>query len=70
MAAHALNRFQMTMELAAPGMDETAGEQIAIAWNPAHAEELFSGSGHTFAELVAVAESGKQIPRFALQGKV
>ena len=62
----ALSRFQMTMQLAAPGMDETAGEQIAIAWNPAHAGELFAGSGHTLDELVAVAEQGKQLPRFAL----
>ena len=62
----ALSRFQMTMQLAAPGMDETAGEQIAIGWNPAHAEELFAGSGHKFDELVSIAESGKQLPRFAL----
>ena len=66
----ALSRFQMTMQLAAPGMDETAGEQIAIGWNPAHADELFAGSGHTFDELVAIAESGKQLPRFALPGKL
>jgi hypothetical protein len=62
----ALSRFQMTMQLAGPGMDESAGEQIAIAWNPAHADELFAGSGHTFDELVAIAESGKQLPRFTL----
>jgi Zn-dependent M28 family amino/carboxypeptidase len=51
-------------------MDETAGEQIAIAWNPAHADELFEGSGHKFDDLVAIAESGKQLPRFALAAKV
>jgi Peptidase family M28 len=62
----ALSRFQMTMQLAGPGMDESAGEQIAIAWNPAHADELFAGSGHAFDELVAIAESGKQLPRFGL----
>jgi Zn-dependent M28 family amino/carboxypeptidase len=66
----ALSRFQVTMQLAAPGMDETAGEQIAIGWNPAHAEELFAGSGHTFEDLVAIAESGKQLPRFALPAKL
>jgi Zn-dependent M28 family amino/carboxypeptidase len=62
----ALSRFQVTMQLAAPGMDETAGEQIAIGWNPAHADELFAGSGHTFDELVSIAESGKQLPHFNL----
>ena len=66
----ALSRFQMTMQLAGPGMDETAGEQIAITWNPAHADELFAGSGHTLDELVAVAEQGKQLPRFALPAKL
>jgi Zn-dependent M28 family amino/carboxypeptidase len=66
----ALNRFQMTMQLAAPGMDETAGEKIAIAWNPAHADELFSGSGHAFDDLVAIAETGKQLPRFALAPEI
>jgi Zn-dependent M28 family amino/carboxypeptidase len=66
----ALSRFQMTMQLAAPGMDETAGEQIAIGWNPAHADELFAGTGHSFDELVTIAESGKQLPRFALPTKL
>jgi Zn-dependent M28 family amino/carboxypeptidase len=66
----ALSRFQMTMQLAAPGMDETAGEQIGIGWNPAHADELFAGTGHTLDELVAIAEAGKQLPRFALPAKL
>ena len=66
----AANRFQLTMQLAAPGMDETAGEQIAIAWNPAHADVLFSGTGHTFDELVATAEAGAQLPRFALPMRI
>jgi Zn-dependent M28 family amino/carboxypeptidase len=66
----ALARFQVTMQLAAPGTDETAGEQLAVAWNPAHADELFAGSGHTFDELVAVAETGKQLPNFPLPGKL
>jgi Zn-dependent M28 family amino/carboxypeptidase len=66
----ASNRFQMTMQLAAPGMNETAGEQIAIAWNPAHADELFAGTSHTFDQLVAIAEAGKPLPRFALPGKM
>jgi Zn-dependent M28 family amino/carboxypeptidase len=66
----ASNRFQMTMQLAAPGMNETAGEEITIAWNPAHAGELFAGTGHTFDQLVAIAEAGKPLPRFALPAKI
>ncbi len=64
----ASNRFQMTMQLAAPGMNDTAGEQIGIAWNPAHADELLAGTGHTVDELVADAEARKQLPRFAIPG--
>jgi hypothetical protein len=66
----ASSRFQMTMALAAPGMDETAGEQIVVTWNPASANELFTGTGHTFEELVAIVESGKQLPRFAIPMKL
>ena len=60
----------MTMQLAAPGMNETAGEQIAVTWNPAHADELFAGTGHTFDDLIAIAEAGKQLPRFAIPAKL
>ena len=66
----AANRFQMTMQLAAPGMDDTAGEKIAMAWNPGHAEQLLAGTGHTLDEIIAVAEAGKQLPRFAIPAKI
>jgi hypothetical protein len=66
----ASNRFQVTMQLSAPGMDETAGEQLAVTWNPAHADELLAATGHTFDELVKIAESGKQLPRFAIPLKL
>jgi hypothetical protein len=62
----ASNRFQATMQLGAPGLNETAGESIAIAWNPAHADELLTGSGHSLDELVNLAEAGKPLPRFPL----
>ena len=66
----ASNRFQMTMQLSAPGMNETEGEQIGINWNPVHADELLAGTGHTLDELVRAAEGGKQLPRFAIPGKL
>ncbi|HWF11789.1 MAG TPA: M28 family metallopeptidase [Bryobacteraceae bacterium] len=66
----ASNRFQMTMQLAAPGMNETEGEKIGINWNPAHADELLNGTGHSLDELVALAEARKPLPRFALPGKL
>jgi len=64
------NRFQMTMQLADPKMIDTQGEQIAIAWNPAHADELLAGTGHTFKEIVDDAESGKALPHFAIDARV
>lgn len=66
----ASNRGQMTMQLAAPGMVDTAGQQIGVTWNPAHADELFAGSGHTLDEMVADAEAGKQLPRFAIDARL
>jgi Zn-dependent M28 family amino/carboxypeptidase len=66
----ASNRFQMTMQLAAPGMNDTAGEQIGIAWNPAHADELLAGTGHTLDQLVADAEARKQLPRFPIPERI
>ena len=38
--------------------------------NPAHADKLFAGSGHTFAELLALADAGKPVPRFALPARL
>jgi hypothetical protein len=67
-ARTASNRFQMTMKLAAPGMNDTAGAQIGIAWNPAHADELLAGTGHTLDEIVADTEARKQLPRFGIPG--
>jgi hypothetical protein len=66
----ASNRDQATMQLAAPGFDETAGQQIAVTWNPAHADELFAGTGHTLDEIAAAAEAGKPLPRFAINARL
>jgi Zn-dependent M28 family amino/carboxypeptidase len=66
----AANRSQMTMQLAAPGMNDTEDEKITINWNPAHADELLAGTGHTLDEIVPVADSGKQLPRFAIPAKI
>lgn len=60
------NRAHVSMELADPEFDETAGQKLSVTFNPAHAEQLFLGSGHTFAELVALAKDRKPLPRFPL----
>ncbi|MDE3198515.1 MAG: M20/M25/M40 family metallo-hydrolase, partial [Acidobacteriota bacterium] len=62
----AANRGQASMVLAAPGANATDGEKIAVAWNPAHADDLFAGSGHDFASILYAAGNGLSIPHFAL----
>ena len=54
------------MDLADPGLNETAGIQMAMTFNPERAEKLFAGSGHTFAEIAALAKDRKPLPHFAL----
>jgi hypothetical protein len=66
----ASSRFQITMPLAETRLVETTGEQIAIRWNAEHGDKLLAGTNHTLDELVAIAEEGKQLPRFALPVKL
>jgi Zn-dependent M28 family amino/carboxypeptidase len=61
-----LSRFMPAMTLADSSMNEAAGAQLAVQINPARADKFLAGSGHTFAELMAVADSGRPLPRFAL----
>ena len=62
----ALNRAHPSMDLADPVFNETAGERLAMTVNPAKAEVLFEGTGHTFAELAALGKEGKPLPHFPL----
>jgi Zn-dependent M28 family amino/carboxypeptidase len=61
-----LSRFQPSLTLADPALDETAGQKLAVTVNPARAEKFFAGTGHTFKEILALAEAGKPLPRFEL----
>jgi hypothetical protein len=69
-ARSTLARLQPSMALADPSLDESSGQQISIAVNPAHADKLFAGSGHTFAELLALVDGGKPVPGFALPARL
>ncbi len=60
------NRLNPAMALADASLDDTAGQQVSIAFNPAKAERLFAGSGHTFADILRIADEGKALPHFAL----
>ncbi|HEU4414217.1 MAG TPA: M28 family metallopeptidase [Candidatus Angelobacter sp.] len=62
----AANRAHPSMALKGQEFDETAGEELAVTFNPAQAAKLFAGSGHTFQEILDLAQERKQLPRFPL----
>ena len=66
-ARSALNRNHPSMDLIGPEFDETSGSKVAVAFNPAYADLLLQGSGHTFAELAALGKDRKPLPHFALK---
>src|SRR5215471_515007 len=61
-----LARLNPTMSLIDAKLVETAGMQFSVTVNPANAEKLFAGSGHTFAEMLALADADKPLPHFPL----
>ncbi len=65
-----LNRLHPSMDLAGAEFNESEGLKLSLFFNPAQAEKLFAGSGHTFAELAALAKDRKPLPRFPLAASV
>jgi Zn-dependent M28 family amino/carboxypeptidase len=61
-----LTRTRVQMALANSEFNELAGETVALTFNPARAEKLFAGSGHSFPELADLAKDRKPLPRFPL----
>jgi Zn-dependent M28 family amino/carboxypeptidase len=49
-----------------PALVDEHTEMFSATFNPAEAEKLFAGTGHTFAEILALADAQKPLPRFAL----
>jgi len=49
-----------------PALADDHGPMFSATFNPAEAEKLFAGTGHTFAEILALADAQKPLPRFAL----
>jgi Zn-dependent M28 family amino/carboxypeptidase len=77
----AANASQPGMRLAAgPGDAAVASRHPALAdlhrtmfsaaFNPAEAEKLFAGTGHSFTELLALADAQKPLPRFDLHKQI
>ena len=42
------------------------GDPLRFSFNPVNAEDLFKGSGHTYAEMRALADAGAHLPSFPL----
>jgi Zn-dependent M28 family amino/carboxypeptidase len=59
-------RFQPRMELSDPGHDVPNPLLLGITFNSAHAETLFTGSGHSFQEILADLNADKPLPHFPL----
>jgi Zn-dependent M28 family amino/carboxypeptidase len=66
-ARSSLNRNHPSMDLVGSEFDETSGSKLAVAFNPAHADLLLQGSGHTFEELAALGKDRKPLPHFPLK---
>lgn len=49
-----------------PALADDHGELFTATFNPAQADKLFEGTGHTIAEILALADAQKPLPRFAL----
>jgi Zn-dependent M28 family amino/carboxypeptidase len=58
------------MALAGPEFNDTEGEKIYVTFNPAKADMLFEGSGHSFDEVLHLAKDRKQLPRFLLTASI
>jgi Zn-dependent M28 family amino/carboxypeptidase len=63
-------RFQPRMELRDPGQGVPPPLQVGILFNPARADMLFAGSGHTFQEILAAVNADKPLPHFPLAAKI
>ena len=64
------NRGEPGMTLADSSLDERRGLKFSASVNPAKAEQMFDGSGHTFAEILDAAHAGRAIPRFKLPYRI
>ena len=59
---------QPSISLADPDLSETTGMGVSLAITPRGADKIFAGSGHTFAEIQALARDNKPLPHFPLTG--
>lgn len=61
-----LARLNPAMGLADKPLVDTEGMQFLITVNPATAEKIFAASGHTFGEMLKLADADRPLPHFPL----
>src|SRR5687768_6903597 len=64
-----LSPFMPALAIANPSLDETFSHQVALTFNPAPAHKLFTDTGHTFPQILALSNDGKVLPRFVLPSR-
>jgi Zn-dependent M28 family amino/carboxypeptidase len=50
-----------------PALADYHNNTLSVTFNPAQAEKLFEGTGHTFAQMLALADAQKPLPHFDLR---
>lgn len=65
-----LARFMPSLTLDDSTLDDTIGERLAVTINPSRAEKFFNGSGHTFEEILALANADKLLPKFKIPASI
>ncbi len=61
-----LARFNQQVTLADETLEENHGQRLQATFNPAHADLLFAGTGHTIAEVMQLAGANRPLPRFEI----
>jgi hypothetical protein len=64
------SRLEPKMELSDLGAAGEPSLPITMEFNPAHAENLFAGSGHSFQEVLDALNADKPVPRFPLAVRI
>ena len=64
------NRLSPAMSLADADLDDHPGMRLTVNVNAKNLDKLLAGTGHTAAELFALADSGEKLPGFPLAARL
>ncbi|NMO22582.1 M20/M25/M40 family metallo-hydrolase [Pyxidicoccus fallax] len=63
-------RKKPAMQFADTSLNEDQGLKLAVTFNADRTEQLFTGTPHTFKQILALADSDKPLPRFELPARL